>query len=253
MSDLLRFSIPVTMELFNKMKKRLDGDNSFVLDEYIEVRNNQGLFIVSISDSPVPYFISLRIECKSKGDIIYATIRKEKELYGVIRHITRKLNCYFSFYLTDIKELETASSYVLERLDNVYRKDDIINHLIDKDFNDEFELVEFCVMLLKNIALTNDALLDKIKEKYNYYGYDEDYLPNDEIAVLLKLKNSHAINWFKVSSKEFTQKILEITLLELYQKSVTSRFNKDQIHDFVSTLYGMYVYRRYYEHKKELI
>lgn len=244
------------IRVLDKMKKKVNGDNSFKIDETISIKNNQGSYVITIEDYVVPNQILLKIyrfkNDKSKSYILTYIIRQEKELYGVINKCLMKVNCYFNFVLTDITELETASTYVLDRMDNVYSISDIMNHLRFKNFNKEFDLVEFSVILLNNLDLVNSSLLNEVKDKLNYFGVDDNSLPFDKYAVLLQFKNSPAMNWFKISSKEFANKILEILILELYEKAVTKRFLLSEIKHYLSTIYGMYIYRLYYEHKGEL-
>lgn len=205
-------------------------------------RNNYGKLIIDIHE--VVEGMNIKI---------FETIVKEKEdLYSVFYKNNDNYEIYFRIdVILERKDINDISSYVLNRFDSVNNLYKLLNTMTYNDFNNDFELAEFCVVAIKNIPLLKPIVKQFINEKFNYYGYDEDFLPVNLTDIVREFQYIDKLNWEKTTSKNILNKIIKLLILEVNHGSISEKLTMEQINYSISTLYGMYIYSIFYEYMKK--
>ena len=234
-------------EILHRKRKTIKKTYNIEQDNYnyiINLYKNDllgGKFIIDI------YEIKGKIEKK-----IFETVVKVKEdLYSVFYKNNHNYEIYFRIdVVLEKADINEISSYVLNRFDSVNNLYKLLNVMTYNDFNNDFELAEFCVLAIKNVSLLKPVVKDFINQKLNYYGYDEDFLPVDINNMTTEFIYISTFKWNKSNSKEILNKIIKFLILELNYGHISKELSIEQINSSISTLYGMYIYSIFNEHVK---
>lgn len=175
---------------------------------------------------------------------------KKEDLYRVVGVCNEYIDIYFRFDVDVKQTLNELGVYLLNRYASINDDNCVLNVLAFNDFNNDFELIEFCATAIKNIVSFEDNTKEIIKHKLADYGYDMSYIKPDTLLLLDEFENTSLINWHSVTADEFKEKIIQLLLMELYFNDLSREFSSQSIQKSIFNIYGMYNYRLFLENKK---
>lgn len=203
---LFRFNITIPKEYFNSIEYYMKGISYDLEDkifkEVFHQSNELDYIIIAFKKTGINHNVDMSVVIYSKGiEVYYVTYsfdnpRDILSIYNIVDIGLEDILLSRTEYkgLKDKLILSTINIETDVEKDADYYKDVVVNYevnnsdkvkaiLLNKNFGDDIELAQsiYAILSHQNIFMDksdeyNDEFIDILKDKFSYFGYDEDYI-----------------------------------------------------------------------------
>ena len=262
--EIKRLSVKIPIYEYYDLLIYLEKGIYFGREEYVyEVDlDKHGILIFKFIKTKIlaPNLI-IKVSLKDKLTGIKEQIKNycfvDKEDLGLIYQFEfNKLKIYFKFDIDIENKVDDKDIFIeamLNRFESIRLITEVRNLLNCSDFRNEWDLIEFSYIALQNIDYIH-ILSNKIIDKLEYYGIDEEYMVNDvndENKFIEKISLKHFLNKSKYllslnNSNTLNKEIVNLFLEQLYNQNLSTNTHAYKTHLYRTSIKEkiskMYIY-----------